>query len=200
MNYRNYRFSDTNFNKQNGTLLVGIVISITTISILAASALYLTTGSNLGELFSNNHMRAYYLAESGGNFAIPQIKQDHAAATTNLNNKTFILSGGDKFFLSINDTNPTYTLLESTGITSEGKWFESRRKITYKINKTYQDTFSNSPNLAPNWTVTAGSASIKSVGPSDKQPALNMKGTESLISLGWDGNSNLPDLVAQWNN
>ena len=167
----------------NGSVLVVLIVAITISSVLVLAALYLTTGSTLGELFANYQMRAYYLAESGGNYAIPQIKQDHAAATTNLHGKTFTLSNGDKFIFSIDDTNSSYTLLNSTGVINAGLWSESRRKITYKINKSYNEPFTDSTSLNNNWNITSGGASIKSGGPADGEPALNLTGQEALISL-----------------
>ncbi|MBI5194615.1 MAG: hypothetical protein HZA08_14445 [Nitrospirae bacterium] len=183
-----------------GSVLIWIIVTITVSAVLASAVLYLTTGSTLGELFANYQMRAYYLAESGGNYAIPQIKTDHAAAATNLHGKTFTMSNGDKFSLSIDDTNSSYTLLESTGIINEGGYAESRRKITYKINKSYSEPFTSSTDLNNNWNINAGGASILSGGPADGEPALNLTGKEALISLKWDGNPDLPDLAVQWTN
>ncbi|MDD5434709.1 MAG: hypothetical protein PH343_04705 [Nitrospira sp.] len=184
----------------NGSVLVVLIIAITISSVLILGALYLTTGSTLGELFANYQMRSYYIAESGGNYAIPQIKQDHAAAATNLHGKTFTLSNGDRFILSIDDTNTSYTLLESTGVVNDGLWSESRRKITYKINKSYDEQFTNNSDLNNNWNFTSGGASIKSGGPLGGEPALNLTGENALISFKWDGNPALPDLAAQWAN
>lgn len=184
----------------NGSVLVVLIIAITISSVLILGALYLTTGSTLGELFANYQMRSYYIAESGGNYAIPQIRQDHAAATTNLHGQTFTLSNGDRFILSIDDTNSSYTLLESTGVVNNSLWSESRRKITYKINKSYSEPFTNTTDLNNNWNITSGGASIKSGGPADEEPALNLTGENALISFKWDGNPALPDLAAQWAN
>lgn len=194
------RYRGRKYLNNSGSVLVWIIVTITISAVLASAVLYLTTGSTLGELFANYQMRAYYLAESGGNYAIPQIKADHVEATTNLHGQTFTMSNGDKFSLSMDDTNSTYTLLDSTGIINEGGWAESRKKITYKINKSVDVPFTTSTDLNTNFNIDQGGASVVSGGPADGEPALNLTGQEALISLKWDGNPELPDLSAQWTN
>lgn len=183
-----------------GSVLLWLIVTMTISAVLASAVLYLTTGFTFGELLANSQMRTYYLAESGGYYAIPQIKADHASATINLNGKTYTLSNGDKFSLSVDDTYTSYTLLESTGIINEGGWSESRRKITYRVYKSIDISFSSSGDLDQNFSIVVGGASVVSTGPSGGEPALNLTGESALISLKWDGNPDLPDLSAQWAN
>ncbi|MFC1579635.1 hypothetical protein ACFL4N_01845 [Thermodesulfobacteriota bacterium] len=118
---------------QRGALLVSLILTLTIVAILGAVMIEMTTTSTLGELFANRQQRAYYLAESGGRYAIPQILTDSVLAETSLHGMTFTLSNGDQFFLSVDNSIPELTMLESEGIVQPGDWLESRARITYRI-------------------------------------------------------------------
>lgn len=111
---------------------------MTVVAVLSAALVYFTTTSTFSEFFANRQERAYYMAESGARYAIPQIKADPVQAATDLHGKTFTMINGDKFLLLINTTDPSATYLESEGIVHEGDWLEARAKITYRIPKTYK--------------------------------------------------------------
>ena len=81
---------------QRGALLVSLILTLTIVAILGAVMVEMTTTSTLGELFANRQQRAYYLAESGGRYAIPQVLADPVLAETNLHGMTFTLSNGDQ--------------------------------------------------------------------------------------------------------
>jgi len=123
---------------QKGAVLIGLIITMTVVAVLSAALVYFTTTSTFSEFFANRQERAYYIAESGARYAIPQIKVDPAQAVIDLHGKTFTLSNGDKFLLLINTTDPSATLLESEGIVHQGDWLESRARITYRIPKTFR--------------------------------------------------------------
>ena len=122
---------------QEGSILVGLIITMTLIAVLSSSLVYVTTTSSFGELFANRQARAYYLAESGGRYAIPRIKADRDQALIDLHGKTFIFNNGDKFILFLDTTLANKTLLESQGIVHEGEWLESSVTITYEVPITY---------------------------------------------------------------
>jgi len=123
---------------QEGAVLIGLIITFTLVVLMGAALFSITVTSTFNELFAGHQSRAYYMAESGGRYAIPRILQDHIQAETNLNGKTFTLGNGDKFMLSIDNTiSPDISYLESEGIVREGGWLESRVKITYKIPRPY---------------------------------------------------------------
>lgn len=122
---------------QKGAVLVAVVMGLCILTVAGAALFNFTATSTLGELFANRQQRAYYLAESGGRYAIPQVRSDFAKAVTDLHGKTFVFSNADKFALSITSSPAdNSTLLESVGIVHEGDWLESRVRITYKIPKT----------------------------------------------------------------
>jgi len=122
------------FSNEKGAVLIGLIIQFTIIMLLGAAILSITVTSTYSEILTGPQLRAYYIAESGARYAIPQIMQDHIQAEVNLHNKVFTLDNGDKFLLLIdNITTPGITYLESEGIIGEGGWFESKVKVTYKI-------------------------------------------------------------------
>ncbi|MFC1495547.1 hypothetical protein ACFL6W_09715 [Thermodesulfobacteriota bacterium] len=119
---------------EKGAVLIGLIITFTIVLLLGAAIINITVTSTYNEILTGPQIRAYYIAESGGRYAVPRILQDHIQAEADLHNKTFTLVNGDKFLLLIdNITSPGITYLESEGIISEGGWFESKVKITYKI-------------------------------------------------------------------
>jgi type II secretory pathway pseudopilin PulG len=133
--YGAYLIKKMSCSNQSGFVLIGLIITMIIIAVLGAALVHFTTTSTFSELFTNRQQRAYYVAESGGRYAIPQIKSDLVQATTDLHGKTFTLNNGDKFVLSIDNTDPEFTHLESEGIVHEGDWLEVREKITYEIPK-----------------------------------------------------------------
>jgi len=118
---------------QRGALLVSLILTLSIVAILGAVMVEMTTTSTLGELFTNRQQRAYYLAESGGRYAIPQILADPVQAETNLHGMTFTLANQGQFFITVDNSIPELIMLESEGIVQPGDWLESRAKITYRI-------------------------------------------------------------------
>lgn len=191
------------YSDRSGSILIWAIFMIIAIGIAGVSMLHLTTTSTYSELFAHNHSRAYYIAESGGRYAIPQIQSDPKTAETNLNGKTLLLSNGDKFVLAIDNSNSQYTILQSTGIVNEGSWFQGNRILTYKIFKPFIDPFNDSTSFSKNWNVYAGKANIAASGQLGGQTALRVqketiKGIQydPLLSINWFGNNNFPDLAS----
>jgi hypothetical protein len=138
---------------ERGALLIGLIITITIIALAGAAIVSLTTISTFGEIFANLHSRAYYLAESGGRYAIPMIKADPAQAEIDLDGRTFTFDNGDRFILSVDNTAPDITLLESEGVSQAGDWLEARAKIKYRIPRSFifpYAAFSNTGRLTVN--------------------------------------------------
>jgi hypothetical protein len=138
---------------ERGALLIGLIITITIIALAGAAIVSLTTISTFGEIFANLHSQAYYLAESGGRYAIPKINANPAQAKTDLDGKTFTFDNGERFILSIDNTAPDITILESEGVSRAGDWLEARAKIKYRIPKSFifpYAAFSNTGRLTVN--------------------------------------------------
>ncbi|HJX34495.1 MAG TPA: hypothetical protein VJ373_04895, partial [Desulfatiglandales bacterium] len=138
---------------ERGALLIGLIITITIIALAGAAIVSLTTISTFGEIFANLHSRAYYLAESGGRYAIPRIIADPAQAETDLDGRTFTFDSGERFILSVDNTTPGITLLESEGVSRAGDWLEARAKVKYRIPRSFifkYAAFSNTGRLTVN--------------------------------------------------
>jgi hypothetical protein len=135
---------------ERGALLIGLIITLTIIALAGAAIISLTTISTFGEIFANLHSRAYYLAESGGRYAIPMINANPAQAGIDLNGRTFTFDNGDRFILSVDSTTPDITFLESEGVSMAGDWLEVRAKVNYRIPKSFKfpyAAFSNTGKL-----------------------------------------------------
>lgn len=106
------------------------------LAVLGTAMLRLKTTADNSELLANRHRAAYYAAESGGRYAIPQIQNNVADAIDDLNGKTYTFADGYEFTLSIDAaSDPDNTLLTSVGVVNKGQWLESRVSLTYQVAK-----------------------------------------------------------------
>jgi len=155
------------FKGREGSLLIGLIVTMVIVSIAGAATYYLTTGSSITELFKNNNLKAYYLAESGARYAAHLVQSDLDNGTTTyinaLNNKSCTLSPG-QFTLTIDNTsNAAYLLLKSVGTLNSGSWFETKREVVYKLTKSFNEPFD--PNtFSKNWDVISGHADAATQG------------------------------------
>lgn len=188
---------------QRGAMLISLIATMTMIALLGAGVASFTGTSTFGELLSNSRNRAYNLAQAGGWYAISLIKQGDTAKINALNDSTFTLAEGDRFFLRVQAATGMY-IVESTGIVHQGAFQESRQKLVYRVPLTeYSPQGPSNPNwtplnLASNWTLIRGGATVGSTGPSGGQQALIFTGTDSLISFKWQGSTSLPNLLTLW--
>ncbi|HOG17682.1 MAG TPA: hypothetical protein PLB96_10105 [Syntrophales bacterium] len=133
-------------NRQAGAALIVIIAAMTVVAILGAGMLGLFSSSIFSELFINNREKAYYLAQSGRQYAAMTINNlpagDREAIDKALNGDlddgtkgtgtTYILSDGSKFHLrSTTDDRRSY--VESTGIVNEGTALETKQKIMFTV-------------------------------------------------------------------
>jgi hypothetical protein len=83
---------------QDGAVMIMIIISMVMASIVGVAMVELTTTATYGQLSTNHQDRAYYLAESGGRYALPLVVDDVVnGVTTNidlLHNITYTLDNG----------------------------------------------------------------------------------------------------------
>lgn len=130
---------------QSGSMLIVIVILLLLMSVLIGFMLNFTTTSIFGELTYNQMERAYFMAEAGGHYACPLVKQDIELDATyddtySLHNQTFTLDDGGtqdgQFTISVNDTDPANTLVQSTGLVSTGIFTDAEVTLTYLMAKT----------------------------------------------------------------
>lgn len=189
----------------SGSVLIGVIIAIVIIAALGGALVTMTSTSTVSQFGAMDSFRAYYLAESGGRYAIPIIKKNistPAALITMLNGKTFQFANGDRFRLTLSYTDPVYTL-QSFGILAQGaRELNATRKITYRINSSggsSDNPFDTPEDLADNWTdFDDKKVKIVDSKKTDDSPALDMPGKEASIKLKWSGNTGLPNLAAAW--
>jgi hypothetical protein len=190
---------------QDGALLIGLIITMVIIAIAGAAAMQLTTGSSLTELFQNNSLKAFYLAESGARYAAPlcnTVLQSNPSTTCpDQNNKTFTLSPGQgQFTLTTDNTNTAYLLLTSVGTLNPGSWSQTKRTVTYELVKPFNTPFNDPNDFDQNWNHPANALIATNNGPANGG-ALMFKGSPVSISLNWHKvppASSYPDLLAQW--
>ncbi|MDH3392509.1 MAG: hypothetical protein OEL66_00765, partial [Desulfobulbaceae bacterium] len=131
------------FCNQQGSILIGVIVTMVVIATLGTAIVTLTTSSSYTQIGYFDAAKAYYLAESGGRYAVPLIRQEAASGgdpfepltgtIALLNDKTFTMANGDKFHLAITYADPIYTV-ESTGILRQGaNTFEATQKVTFVI-------------------------------------------------------------------
>lgn len=126
----------TNLNiDQRGSVLIMIISTIVVLSALTAGVVNLKTTSTYSQLYTNQQKLAYYLAESGGRYIIPEVTAGLTQAITNFHGKEFQLaSSNDKFTISIDTaTEAPNVLVVSTGIVNAGTSAEVRQTITYEL-------------------------------------------------------------------
>ena len=127
-------------NCQKGSILIGLIITMVVMSLLGAGMVYLTSTSTFQEVFANNHARAYYVAESGGRYALSVIRDAYATDKTKLNainnNQTFTLaSNGGQFQITnfLQDgLDPETITFDSIGTVNSG-FLQARRQLTYRV-------------------------------------------------------------------
>jgi hypothetical protein len=126
---------------QSGAVMIMIIISMVLASIVGVAMVDLTTTATLGQLSATHQDRAYYLAESGGRYAIIKVRDDiKNGVTTNidlLHNQTFTLDHGNitngQFLIEVDTSDPDYVFVHSTGIINAGISLPARTKITYRL-------------------------------------------------------------------
>jgi hypothetical protein len=179
---------------QKGSILIGLIIAMVVMASLGAGMVYLTTTSTFQELFANNHARAYYVAESGGRYALAVIRDAYANDITRLSainaDQTFTIANNDGQFQitnwSQNGANPETVTFTSIGTVNSG-FLRAKRQINYRIQPANQTAHSTSlpkvldpMNDLSNWTSTSPGGSWGSFGIAtiDGDNALQVTGTK----------------------
>jgi hypothetical protein len=123
-------------NRQAGAAIIVIIVAMTIVAIMGTAMLSLFTSSTISELFINNRHKAYYLAQSGRNYATLTILNAYNSADiaiiTGLSGQTFTLDG-NQFYLSTNKQSAGITVVESTGIVNPGTAMETKQKIAFTV-------------------------------------------------------------------
>lgn len=187
---------------EDGSLLVFMVIAITVIALLAAGVYTFTAGSAYSELYSNNAVKANYLAESGGLFAVPPIYNDPSSSNSSITGSSvaatlaaaspYTVSAGEQFSLTFVSNNASTAVMQSTGIVNPNTWFAAKRTITYNITKnpfpSFSDPLTTTANVSLN-TTASGNAVTISTTDSGMVSALSVKGAAASLVYKWSGYS-----------
>ncbi|MBT3387210.1 MAG: hypothetical protein HOG03_20130 [Desulfobacula sp.] len=123
-----FKYNAGQCNNDKGAMLIGLIAAITIIGIMSAGTIYFTSGSGETGLFANANSRAYYLAESGINYA----KLNVQGGKTYASDTQFKLDNGDAFVIrtKVDPKDSSRTIIYSTGIVNSGSWFESKYDLT----------------------------------------------------------------------
>jgi hypothetical protein len=197
---------------QRGALIISLIVTLVVMAALGAGMVYYTTTSSYGEVLANRQARAYYLGESGANYALQQFLANQVTNGPFYPGPVKFSVGNDQFEVKTCDrggacddpgapSDPTRLVIKSTGIVSAG-WLTTRQLVTRIIVKATAtppgqpptapvgfDTNTNTQ-LDTTWAPTPGTdVAIVSTGPSGG-PALQFKGdydysdrSNGLISL-----------------
>lgn len=144
---KNNVLKDSGFRpgSQSGAALLFFISILLAVSVLAGFLVDLMTTSTLGTASVNLLDRAYFMAEAGGHYANPLIKQDIEADafyddTHLLHNQTFTLDDGTtqegQFRILVDDTDPTFTRIDSIGTINTGISSNTEVQLTYTMAKT----------------------------------------------------------------
>jgi hypothetical protein len=136
------RTKKISINGQQGAILITLVVTIVIMAVLASGMLYYSTTSSYGGLFANRTSRAYYLAESGADFAVQQFiaqNKPENGPFPDPSPSIFTLSNGwfsVKTYEKPDDS--ARLIVEATGIVGSG-WLTTRQLVTRDVDKSNPD-------------------------------------------------------------
>ncbi|MBF0487189.1 MAG: hypothetical protein HQK98_03425 [Nitrospirae bacterium] len=198
------------FKNQRGMSFLWLIGVLLAVSAIGAAMAYIVVGSTYNASYGAYHLKALYVAEAGGNYAVPllasAINTGNSATLTStiatLNGQTFPL-GSNSFSLSVDNSQNAYLSLKSTGSVNKTSVFPAQRLITFRLNKSITDNFNttSAPTTvnANNWTAPNGNI-VSSVGGLSNVLQLGASGgTQSAAGMNWNGSgSTMPSLLSQW--
>ena len=159
--------------RQKGSILISMIITMVIMASLGAGMLYLTTTSTFGELFTNNHQRAYYIASSGGRYVTALIRQSLATGSPSPGTLSSTIPGtysfnGDQFQITNwfqSSGNPVTIQFSSIGTVNSG-FLLAKKQISYSIQAADQSGggTTSSPPTTPNINLQTLAASPNVVG------------------------------------
>ncbi len=192
--------------KQRGAILITLIMSMVIMALTVGWILSYSTTSLYGELLANRQLKAYYIAETGINYARSLFSTDpSSAAYTNgpfPTDTTFTLSNG-QFTVRTYDKpgDPKRLIIESTGAVQSG-WLTARQLVIRDIAKAavagstmigedpiaFNAVDPAAEALDPVWTPVTETVTVSDTG------ELEFQGNESAIVL----NPAAIDLSTAW--
>ncbi len=215
MNHRRRAAQNSGYKRpcsanNRGSVLIGIVIVMVIVGAMGAVLLTMNATSSVNQFGSMDGFRAFYLAESGGQYAIPVINKNINSPDTlipMLDGHTFSFANGDSFQLALSYAEPVYTLV-STGILDQGaRELNATREITYRITKLnvsmdfpFDDDKESIDEFNENFEFDGKKGKLKGRKKDlDGNSAVRLKGDETYLRFNWTNpDATLPDLAAHW--
>lgn len=129
--------------EQGAILLVALAVLVI-VGVLAATLTTLVSGNQETNVVQQTGNQAFYLAESGGRYAIARLRAEKLAAVPDLDGRTFTLANGWGFELTVTttDTGPTYIFrIDSVGFIGSGANTQRQSLNGYQVEvPKYDDT------------------------------------------------------------
>lgn len=115
---------------QKGAILITLIVAIVIIALSGTTMVYLSSTSSFSELIANRQERAYYVGESGVNYAVQRY-----AADKSLYNGTITLSNGEQITVTssiVSKEGVDWLKVSSTGSVGSG-WLKTRQLVTKEV-------------------------------------------------------------------
>lgn len=141
--------------EQRGAILITLIVAMVIMAMAASGMLYFSSTSSYGELIANRQERAYYIAESGINYALQKYLANGALFSEAAPTKVSLLNG-DQFkatsaIVSKGSPAVDWLVIKSTGTVGSG-WLTARQLVTKEIKK----TLATPPGVPPPTTDNTG--------------------------------------------
>jgi len=188
--------------KRSGAVLIMLVLILVSILALGVSSITVSVGATMSRITVSYANRAYYLAESGVEYA----KAARLVASSALPAGVYTVDGGDQIELTTVVVSNGVRVV-SIGVVNPGARMEMRRKITFIVYNPGENEvvpvgfdFDNDGEFDDDtWNLDGlKKADIVETGPSGGEPALDLMGTVGSIQLNWQNKPEL-DLANAWN-
>lgn len=146
---------------QSGGVLLWLIFMLLLAAALCTGLLYLSDSSNIAKSNAYYKEKAYYLAQSGGMYAVSLVNEDlNNGNTTNItaikSTKTYNLNTSEQFSLEIDDSGSDTVLIKSTGIANPGTSIECRVQLTFQVEKSSSSVFNDAIFASNRLSMTSG--------------------------------------------
>lgn len=129
---------------EEGAILLVALAVLVIVGVLAATLTTLVSGSQETNVVQQTGNQAFYMAESGGRYAIARLRAEKLAAVADLDGKTFALNNDWGFELAVatTDTGSTYIFrIDSVGFIGSGANSQRQSLNGYQVEvPKYDDT------------------------------------------------------------
>jgi len=133
---------------QSGSVLLWLIFMILLIGGFGIGLLSFSNTANIAKLNAYFKEQAYYLAESGGRYAVELVKEDldngntlNTTAIQNRAGRPYLLTPSGQFNLEIDNDDPDAVLIHSTGTANPGTNVECRVQLTYEVSNSDSSLF-----------------------------------------------------------